>query len=376
MKTRPRRGDWSIVSARQPGVAPQVLSRRLYEDGLRLEAIDSARAVARFKEAARSGPVTEGGARASLRLIRRDIAGASAVEALAPAGRHSPGCCCRNATVTSPEVADLLGSHHARPRRGRFRWSELPSGRSPTLPRGRAGERHVGGAPGRGIVVPPDRGRMARRPPTLRRRSWPLSDRLHLGGLRPGILAERYADSPYLAVVRGESTDGYRAARGLFARVRRDDSRCSAARRRAAGRPCEPDEPDAPRRRPRQPRQPIPSRAGASSSEDGSRTLPDGLRSAIPESPSLAAGTAGFGRELDGVIDLDRLGGLVTKAVSRQPRPGNPPPRVAEFRGGMLNSVGLANPGLDAGSRTTRFPGWQLAAQPGAGDRQRRGLYR
>jgi dihydroorotate dehydrogenase (NAD+) catalytic subunit len=62
----------------------------------------------------------------------------------------------------------------------------------------------------------------------------------------------------------------------------------------------------------------------------------------------LAAGTAGFGRELDGVMDLDRLGGLVTKAVSLQPRHGNPPPRVAEFRGGMLNSVGLANPGLAA----------------------------
>ena len=62
----------------------------------------------------------------------------------------------------------------------------------------------------------------------------------------------------------------------------------------------------------------------------------------------LAAGTAGFGRELDGVMDLDRLGGLVTKAVSREPREGNRPPRVAEFRGGMLNSVGLANPGLAA----------------------------
>ena len=61
----------------------------------------------------------------------------------------------------------------------------------------------------------------------------------------------------------------------------------------------------------------------------------------------LAAGTAGFGRELAGVVDLDRLGGLVTKAVSLAPRPGNRPPRVAEFRGGMLNSVGLANPGLE-----------------------------
>jgi dihydroorotate dehydrogenase (NAD+) catalytic subunit len=60
----------------------------------------------------------------------------------------------------------------------------------------------------------------------------------------------------------------------------------------------------------------------------------------------LAAGTAGFGRELDGIVDLDRLGGIVSKAVSLEPRAGNPPPRVAEFAGGMLNSVGLANPGL------------------------------
>lgn len=60
----------------------------------------------------------------------------------------------------------------------------------------------------------------------------------------------------------------------------------------------------------------------------------------------LAAGTAGFGREVSGVIDLERLGGIVTKAVSREPRAGNRAPRVAEFRAGMLNSVGLANPGL------------------------------
>jgi len=60
----------------------------------------------------------------------------------------------------------------------------------------------------------------------------------------------------------------------------------------------------------------------------------------------LAAGTAGFGREVAGVIALDRLGGIVTKAVSREPRAGNRAPRVAEFSAGMLNSVGLANPGL------------------------------
>ncbi|HTT68857.1 MAG TPA: dihydroorotate dehydrogenase [Gemmatimonadales bacterium] len=62
----------------------------------------------------------------------------------------------------------------------------------------------------------------------------------------------------------------------------------------------------------------------------------------------LAAGTAGFGREVARVIDLEALGGIVTKAVSVEPRQGNPSPRVAEVRGAMLNSVGLANPGLDA----------------------------
>ncbi|HTS89425.1 MAG TPA: dihydroorotate dehydrogenase [Gemmatimonadales bacterium] len=77
----------------------------------------------------------------------------------------------------------------------------------------------------------------------------------------------------------------------------------------------------------------------------------------------LAAGTAGYGREVAGVINLDRLGGLVTKAVSREPRPGNPAPRVAEFPAGMLNSVGLANPGL-ARVRSQEIPwlGAMLAA--------------
>ena len=62
----------------------------------------------------------------------------------------------------------------------------------------------------------------------------------------------------------------------------------------------------------------------------------------------LAAGTAGFGREVARVIGLEELGGIVTKAVSVEPRRGNPAPRVAETRGAMLNSVGLANPGLAA----------------------------
>jgi len=65
----------------------------------------------------------------------------------------------------------------------------------------------------------------------------------------------------------------------------------------------------------------------------------------------LAAGTAGYGAELEGVIDLDAVGGIVTKAVSLEPRAGAAEPRVAEFDGGMINAVGLANPGLAEVSR-------------------------
>lgn len=69
----------------------------------------------------------------------------------------------------------------------------------------------------------------------------------------------------------------------------------------------------------------------------------------------LAAGTCGFGMELDEVVDLDALGGFVTKSVTVEPRAGNPSPRVTEFSAGMLNSVGLANPGLDR-TRTEKLP--------------------
>ncbi len=62
----------------------------------------------------------------------------------------------------------------------------------------------------------------------------------------------------------------------------------------------------------------------------------------------LAAGTAAYGRDLAGVMQLEALGGLVTKAVSPEPRKGAAAPRVAEFPGGMINAVGLANPGLEA----------------------------
>jgi len=65
----------------------------------------------------------------------------------------------------------------------------------------------------------------------------------------------------------------------------------------------------------------------------------------------LAAGTAAYGRELADVMPLEALGGLVTKAVSPEPRKGAPAPRVADFDGGMINAVGLANPGMEAVKR-------------------------
>ncbi len=72
----------------------------------------------------------------------------------------------------------------------------------------------------------------------------------------------------------------------------------------------------------------------------------------------LAAGTAGYGRELAGVVALEKLGGIVTKAVSMLPRAGAPAPRVGEFSGGMINAIGLANPGVDA-VRSDHLP-WLL----------------
>ncbi|MGI6297986.1 MAG: dihydroorotate dehydrogenase [Saccharofermentanales bacterium] len=60
-----------------------------------------------------------------------------------------------------------------------------------------------------------------------------------------------------------------------------------------------------------------------------------------------ASGTFGFGRELAEWFDLAELGAMVSKGVTRLPRLGNSPPRVAETAAGMLNSVGLQNPGLE-----------------------------
>ena len=60
-----------------------------------------------------------------------------------------------------------------------------------------------------------------------------------------------------------------------------------------------------------------------------------------------ASGTFGSGMEYEEFVDLNRLGAVVTKGVANVPWPGNPTPRVAEVYGGMLNAIGLQNPGID-----------------------------
>ncbi|MDZ7374094.1 MAG: dihydroorotate dehydrogenase [candidate division KSB1 bacterium] len=60
-----------------------------------------------------------------------------------------------------------------------------------------------------------------------------------------------------------------------------------------------------------------------------------------------ASGTFGYAREFEGLVDFSRLGGVVTKTVTLEPRVGNPPPRIVETPAGMLNSIGLANDGVE-----------------------------
>ena len=61
----------------------------------------------------------------------------------------------------------------------------------------------------------------------------------------------------------------------------------------------------------------------------------------------VASGTFGYASELAGLVDVARLGGIVTKTVTVKPRPGNPPPRIVETPAGMLNAIGLQNVGID-----------------------------
>ena len=60
-----------------------------------------------------------------------------------------------------------------------------------------------------------------------------------------------------------------------------------------------------------------------------------------------ASGTFGYGNDVPDFVDVSKLGGIVTKSITLHPREGNPPPRIVETPSGMLNSIGLANVGVD-----------------------------
>src|ERR1043165_9370048 len=73
------------------------------------------------------------------------------------------------------------------------------------------------------------------------------------------------------------------------------------------------------------------------------------IRNVTFKNPVLtASGTFGYGLECGELVDVSKLGAVVTKSISRKPRDGNPPQRIAETTAGMLNSIGLANVGVDA----------------------------
>ncbi len=80
----------------------------------------------------------------------------------------------------------------------------------------------------------------------------------------------------------------------------------------------------------------------------------------------LASGTAGFGTEFEGLLDLSSVGGVCTKGISVKPRAGNPTPRICETPSGMINAIGLENPGIDGfiAKKVPTFPARPLALIP------------
>jgi dihydroorotate dehydrogenase (NAD+) catalytic subunit len=82
----------------------------------------------------------------------------------------------------------------------------------------------------------------------------------------------------------------------------------------------------------------------------------------LPNPVGVASGTFGYGFEFEQLIDIQRLGAIYTKGTTPLPREGNPPPRVAETTGGMLNSIGLQNPGVEHVARVyaKSFAQWRV----------------
>ena len=107
----------------------------------------------------------------------------------------------------------------------------------------------------------------------------------------------------------------------------------------------------------------VPQDASHGKPQDGTSGVSQGVARDMPQDVTLgvsicgidfknpviaASGTFGFGREYSSYFDIGKLGGISVKGLTLEPRQGNKPPRVAETPAGMLNSVGLQNPGIEA----------------------------
>jgi dihydroorotate dehydrogenase (NAD+) catalytic subunit len=95
---------------------------------------------------------------------------------------------------------------------------------------------------------------------------------------------------------------------------------------------------------------------------DLSVDLAPGRGLVLPNPILVASGTFGYGVEYGEVVDVQRLGGICCKGTTLRPRAGNPPPRVTETPGGMLNAIGLQNPGVDAviEKYSATWAGWKV----------------
>jgi hypothetical protein len=195
--------------ATQPNTAASLRAKRLYEEGLRLEQVDTAHAMASLRQAARLGAGTDPGERASLLLLRRSLAKAEGIEALAPLGDSLRALSSRptGAGIEAAQLAVTLTRVRASSDSG---GAEAPKG-DMRLFLAAESARDTLGAPGvaaqlfHRIVA-----------------EWPESPYAPKAALASAaldsawadsaqaLLAERYSDSPYLAILRGQSSEEYR----------------------------------------------------------------------------------------------------------------------------------------------------------------------
>ena len=236
----------------QPGSTPFIMTRRLYEEGVRLAAVDTARSVARLKQAVEMGAATEGGERARLRLFRLDISGADGVAALERLS-DSLKAFAGTANVVNTEamlLATTLGhvqvaadSGGAGIPQGDLRLFLAAESARDTLAAPR-----VAGELFRRIAVEWPESPYAPKALMAGERldsTWADSAQM--------LLTERYSDSPYMAALRGEGSDNYRILEDsllAFAAAQPVDRPLQPGVR---GRPIRPNEPPGARRRPRDP---------------------------------------------------------------------------------------------------------------------------